>query len=320
MSSKTDKAKYIMYLWPNMYFEQPGLGHMKEIARTLITESYAYRRIAILPPLIPNKMHNPKYKVPLRWFEYFDWSDFDTRDLELDNKIKLLEFIKSFDNVRILIDDNEPNISFYKDELIIRLFKTQNIWGEWIKNREEINSKLLEPTFSENYPKKIWDQATSIIQEFGSFRGVMHIRRGDLAGKETDPEQIFKYLESKNAEKNDCIFVLTNENDSNYYQILKSNYPRMIFEKDIKELKLIDNYKIFRICKCIQSRTDMLNLGTLRFMKTVTQVSIYRRILTRIDNKFINLINKNNLITLELIEKAISKNKNNINDNIIKFD
>lgn len=305
MVPKNEPIKYILYVWPNMFFEQPGLGHMKEIARTLIIESAISNRVAILPPLIPNKTHNSNCKKPLRWFDYFDWSHLNVVDFRLDSKKKFYSFIKNINNVKLLFEDNVSNISLFEEELIIRYFNNPNIWGDWIKNKENFDNRLLEPSFSDNYPKEIWDQASKIINEIGSLNGVIHIRRGDLSCKETEPEEIIKYLKNKGVSLNDKIFILTNESNLKYYKHLKRIFPNLVFEKDVKTLKIKDNYRIFRIGKCIQYRADFLKLGTLRYMKSISYDSLYKKIIARANYKLLKILNLQKLITFVSINKLL---------------
>ena len=268
-----------------MFMEQPGLGHMKEVARTLILEATLSDRIALLPPLIANHEHNQNHHGILNWSNYYDWSKLPVNDPKLLNRGELKNLINEFLNKKLLLGGTDPDLKLFEEDLIVRFFQHPSIFGEWFRCENFLEpDHLKEPTFSDMYPYNISKSASEVVSEIGIPKGVIHIRRGDLACPKTDPPSVIAYLLTKGVLTNDKIFVLTNESSLNYRDSIRNHFPSIVFEQDVKSLQYADNYKIFRIGKFLQSRFDDLELGTLRFMKESYQHHKFN-IITRISQK-----------------------------------
>jgi hypothetical protein len=273
-----------------MFEEQPGLGHMKEIARTLIAEAHLSRRVAVLPPLSSNPTHNPRRAGLLNWSDYFDWAALPVIDARWKNLGDFGRFLRQSSPVHV-VDHEKKLFSAGGDEgFLIRFFPGPNIFGEWIGRKDTIIPDMLrEPLFSDQFPLRIQEQAAEVVAEIGVPVGVIHIRRGDLAGPETEPDAVINYLYSKGAKKSSRLFALTNETAPGYAAQLRSEFPLIVIEHEVACLQRIqkddpDNYRIFRIGKCLQARHDSLKLGTLRYMRAVTPQPHSFSVCTRIQN------------------------------------
>lgn len=267
----TSEPPLLVYCWPEMFLEQPGLGHMKEIARTLLIEASLSGRTALLPPLLANPQHNPALKGSLRWGDYFDWSELPVRDPRWMSRAGLGAFLRQHSH-RLLLA-GEPIHPSATEPLLVRFFPDSNIFSHWQElGNSHPPAELREPAFSNHYPNTIRRAAENVIAEIGPVKGVVHIRRGDLAGPETEPAAVSDYLRQKGALSDDRIFVLTNERDLAYLEKIRGDFHHLVFEHEVPCLQKIlqrsgDNYLIFRIGKCIQANHDALALGTLRFMR-----------------------------------------------------
>lgn len=266
-------APRLLYCWPEMFNEQPGLGHMKEIARTLLIEASSSGRVAILPPLKSNPRHNPHAKGNLNWNDYFDWSALPVENPGWTNRSALGAFLRQHPHLLLSAGEPIPPNSTGAGSLLVRFFADPNIFDHQIESAEiPVPPALQEPAFSNHYPDAVIKTAAQVLSETGPLRGVLHIRRGDLAGPDTAPAAVLAYLRGKGARADTRIFVLTNERNPDYLATIRREFPLIVFEHEVSCLQKLlrtsgDNYLIFRIGKYIQANHDTLGLGTLRFMR-----------------------------------------------------
>ena len=271
-------AKQLAYCWPQMFTEQPGLGHMKEIARTLMIEAAMLNRTAALPPLRSNPIHNPDKPGLLNWADYFDWSKLNCHDFRWRNKRELGAYLRNHRSVQIITEKHIDTPVKADASLVIRQFDDPSIFGQWlpVQKVKTTDPMLDEPVFSDLYPESIHQAAAQVVAEIGVPAGVLHIRRGDLAGPETEPGAVIEYLHARGACKKSLIFGITNERNQDYFTSLRQEFPCMVFEHEVGCIQRIllqskDNYIVFRIGKCLQKKYDGLALGTLRFMKATME-------------------------------------------------
>lgn len=269
--SPVSNQSLLVYCWPEMFLQQPGLGHMKEVARTLLIEAGLSGRTALLPPLLSNPLHNPALKGPLNWADYFDWSALPARDPRWTSRAGFGAFLRQ--NPHHLLPAGESIARVATEPLVVRFFPDPNIFNHWLESDESHTpAALREPAFSNHYPDTIRITAAKVIAETGPVKGVVHIRRGDLSGPETEPAAVVAYLRQKGARADTRIFALTNERNPDYLAAIRRELPLVVFEHEAPSLKKIllesrDNYLVFRIGKCIQANHDTLGLDTLRFMR-----------------------------------------------------
>jgi hypothetical protein len=305
-------AKYLTYCWPRMFTEQPGLGHMKEIARTLMIEAAMLNRTAALPPLRSNPIHNPDKPGLLNWADYYDWSKLNCHDFRWRNKRELGAYLRNHRSVQIITENHIDTPVKADASLVIRQFSDPNIFGQWlpVPKINTIDPLLDEPAFSDLYPASIHQAAAQVVAEIGVPSGVVHIRRGDLAGPETEPGAVIEYLHAKGACKKSRIFGITNERSPNYFSCLRQEFPGMVFEHEVDWIQRIllqskDNYIVFRIGKCLQKKYDGLALGTLRFMKsTVTKKTLYPG--ERIISGIVRRITPQEIVTADWLNNQIN--------------
>lgn len=260
----------LLYLWPEMFFHQPGLGHMSAIAKSLSLEASLSNRVGLLPPLLSNPDHNPGAKRRLSWDHYFKFDDLPIIDSGLDSRNDIKTLLCS-NKSTILCGEPALGSSLIgsKDTVIARWFPRPSIYGQWL-SLNAADPLLSTHDFDGRFSSVVKQAAAHVLSEIGFPAGVLLIRRGDMASAKTDLLVVLQYLESKGVGKSDIIYLMTNETDQGYIRALKDAYPGLIWERDVdcagpsKQLKS-DNYLLFRVGKYIQSRHDRLGLGVLRY-------------------------------------------------------
>ena len=286
--------KALIYLWPEMFYHQPGLGHMSAIAKTLSLESSLSGRIGLLPPLLSSSEHNPGSKRRLSWERYFAFDDLPIIDPGFSARNEIQSLLATNMNTLLYGNHSFEELLNSTRSVVARWFPRPSIYGQWLPS-EQSELHLKTHNLGQRFPISVQEIASQIISEIGSPEGVLHVRRGDMACPKTSPPMVLEYLESKGANKYDLIYLMTNESDPSYIKALKSVYPKLIWEKEIdcvrksRQLKS-DNYLLFRVGKYIQSRHDQLMLDTLRYpdlaRMSMQQRSLYSRILVKIEDHF----------------------------------
>jgi hypothetical protein len=266
---------YLAYLWPTVLIEQPGLGHMKEVVRTLTRESHRCGRTALIPPLLANPQHNPIGLRSLQWSTYFDWSGLPIHDPQWGRRNDILSVLGGLGTVRILRSGEPAQLDDLKELAVVRVFPDCNIFGEWFATDDLADPEALrEPAFSGHFPSSVEYHAKQVLKEVGVPQGVLHIRRGDLSCEENEPRAVIRYMAEKGVSAQTPVFILTNEGDPGYRNAIRAAFPNVVFEQEVSYLRRLeaesrDNYLIYRIGGCIQFRQDTLSLGSMRFMRQV---------------------------------------------------
>lgn len=280
----------LAYTWKDMFLEQPGLGHMKEIVRHLLREAASCGRTALLPVLSSNHLHFPGPRRVLNWSDYFDWSDYPAFDPAVRSRRELGALLDGFPSVQIL-SAKDPALTpgSHSAALLVRHFPDSDIFSHLPRlPSSPALDRFDEPVFSDHFPAGIHEAAQAIAAEFSSLRGVLHLRRGDLAGADTSVEAVCRHLSSRDVQPGEPIFVMTNERDPGYLNALRARFPGIVYEAESRVLQRLlrdtggDNYLSFRICKCLQSKYDFKKLGTLRFMSRAPAASRRNRLLARL--------------------------------------
>jgi glycosyltransferase involved in cell wall biosynthesis len=261
----------LLYCWPQMFVhDPPGLGHMKEIARTLLREATRAGRVALLPPLRSNRFHNLGRTGFLRWADYYDWSSLPVHEPVWQRRDDLLRLTRGHASCALLGPGSAADLHNADADLVVRLFPNPDIFGAWLgESGASEDTRLGEPSFSNFFPTAIAAHAAAAIRETGAPDGVLHVRRGDLACPASEPAAVVAYLSAHGATPAHRIVILTDERSPEFGPAIRRTFPSVIVEHEIAYLRGIrrrgvDNYAVFRICKCIQSRHDRLGLGSLR--------------------------------------------------------
>jgi hypothetical protein len=187
----------LLYLWPDIFYQTSGLGHMKEIVRTLFTEAHSYGREAIIPPLFSHPEHNCGRRERLDWTNYYDWADIAHTELPSETPYTLGRFLKQtefevWDETMLL---RTPSQSY--KAVLVRTFPDSQIFGDWIS--PEIRDS--QPTFAHDpfvarYPSRVRDLAKKALVQIGQCDGALHVRRADLVGPEVEPDRVAAHLKS----------------------------------------------------------------------------------------------------------------------------
>ncbi len=263
-------TRLLAYCWPDMFLRQPGLGHMKEIARILFVEAALTARTPVLPPLYSNPFHNRGRTGLLRWADYFDWSAFEFATADWRHSEDLAAFCRLHRTATIETAAPTRAVADADTEIVVRCFPSADIFGQWIADFTiRAPARFLEPVFSRHFPAAIAAHATAVVAEIGEPNGVLHVRRGDLACPESDSAAVVALLRARNVPPDERVFILTDERNPDFGSSIRAHYPRVITEHDVAHLARlrgegVDNYGIFRIARCVQARHDRLGLGTLR--------------------------------------------------------
>lgn len=262
----------LTYTWTDMFIEQPGLGHMKEIVRTLLMEAESCGRVALLPALRSNPLHFPGPRRGLRWSDYFDWSEFPISDPRTASRRDLSRLVRQVSSLRLLSHQDAQVPATDPVELVVRHFPDSNIFNHTTQLSQTRTTRYEEPGFSERFPAAVRTAASAVADELHPLAGVLHLRRGDLAGPSTSIESVRAHLLSRDVKSSDRVFVMTNERDPAYLRDLRSHFPGIVYEHECLSIQRAlnasasDNYLAFRIGKCLQKHHDRKGLGTLRFM------------------------------------------------------
>lgn len=272
-SSRTaegNSPRFLAYCWPDMLRQQPGLGHMKEIARVLLIEASLAKRTAVLPPLLSNPFHNLGRTGPLRWSDFFDWSAFNHLAADWRRPDDLARFCRRQRSCLVATAASVETIAAADADLVVRFFPNADIFGQWISALDARSpAALLEPAFSRCFPASIRAEAERVVAEIGAPSGVLQVRRADLACPDSDVPAVARLLHAKHARPDDRILILTDDRDPTFGPRLRGQFPRAVIEHEIGHLQQLrnggmDNYGIFRIGRCVQADFDRLGLGLLR--------------------------------------------------------
>ena len=262
--------QYLAYAWPEMLSSPPGLGHMKEIVRTLLKESERTSRIAILPPLLSNRLHNPRASRRLNWSDYYDFSNFPVLDEAWHSRRSIRRTLRTISKATF-VDGKQPFSEVQQHyPCIVRCFDNPDIFGDGLDERNfRVSEHLTEPAFSAHFPQSILEHRQAVVTEIGQPRGVLHIRRGDSISPITSVDAITAYLADRGVRTNDRVFIMSNERSPDYAKRIQSIYPNVVFEHEVNVLQELmrsrnDNYLVFRVCQALQSKYDSLNLGSRR--------------------------------------------------------
>jgi len=263
-------TRLLAYCWSDMFLRQPGLGHMKEIARILFIEAALTGRTPVLPPLYSNPFHNRGRSGPLRWADYYDWSAFEFAAADWRHPGDIAAFCRLHRTATIETAAPTQAVADADAEIVVRCFPNADIFGQWIADlAARVPARFLEPSFSSRFPAAIAAHAAAVVAEIGEPNAVLHVRRGDLACPESDSAAVVALLRDRHVPPDERVFILTDERDPAFGSRIRAHYPRVVTEHDVAHLARlrregIDNYGVFRVGRCVQARHDRLGLDTLR--------------------------------------------------------
>jgi hypothetical protein len=270
-NSYSDKSRLrgLVYLWPEMFYQSPGLGHMKEIARTLFIEARLSDRRPILTPLFSNPELNEGRKGLLSWADFYDWHDIDHDTLQSRKPAALMRELEASDAE--VWDESKLNLSPASSEapLLIRVFPDSRIFGDWFSETERASvPEYVEPIFSNEYPKNIRELAAQVFAEIGPIDAAVHVRRGDLVGPEVHPDRVADYLRARAVPNDIRLLIMTNETNPAFADDMRRYYPNSVCEFEVPTLLRLrvtnrDNYTAFRVGSCIRAKF-VSDLGSVR--------------------------------------------------------
>ena len=227
------KEKYIII--DDKYNVKAGLSHHLSNLYSFLNLSKQLGKIPILPKFYLTGLHNNNKEIR---------ADF-TKYLEIPSNI-LKELPKD-------VHKNDIEIYLPKNKLI-------RFDNYYIKN----NPKKYYTKFIWN--KNIYKKAQNVLENLETPIVCMHIRRGDMIKvkkkliHDTSINNILGVLNKiKKEKKFKTVYIMTNEKDKKYFDILKRKFNIKLFE-DFPELKRIendDNYELFCIEKCILELSDI---------------------------------------------------------------
>lgn len=255
--------KFLYYKWAAMNIKQPGLGHMSLLLRSLLWEASRTGRVALLPPLLINPMHNRGISKVSTWSRYFDLSRGGV--LELSHELAE-QHVRSMETETCAGHRPVSEIAGSDAPCLVKVFKDSNILGQWLPGnwRDEASGFI-------GYPKSIRRMASVIASRYGPFDVSLHVRRNDIADKRTSPGAVVDYLTSMSVHPHHRILLCSDERNTGYYRQLRKEFPYLLCEHEIDELRQLwsesrDNYLIFRISTCIRECESERTLPPLRYL------------------------------------------------------
>lgn len=273
------------------YFSCAGLGHVRMCLANLMIVAQASGRKAILPPpwLYLHKIHNDGRELDkdVWWDRYFDMEGFIRRGVlardrfdihertPLRGKVRNSKYVDpSLDPVEIRVMlDKVVTLKFYEG------------WGKdghaWSCGAREVGAGIGHGWQREvqGYPfppsDKVKRAARKIAVGLGHPFAIIHVRRGDITkGGEywnLDPNKIEKvtsgpfirdFLKKNKVPSNMTILIMSNETNVKNFDAVKEEYPSVVFEQDLDELRRIkketgDNFLVYEICRYLGILADI---------------------------------------------------------------
>ncbi len=229
-----------------------GILHQRNNLFALLMEAKLLNRTAVIPALLLNGKHNNGKKVETSWSRYIDINQlksFHSFVLESDlDKMDSLQSKVIDENVKPSeIENEEAPLIIRKHQQYPNYYLLINIIGKQDWYRELLS--LFRPS------KHVLEYANIAINKMGTYN-CMHVRRGDKLtwkqcpglDKATQPKKLKSYLD-KNTNKNDNIYIMSNETKEGYFDLLKEHYKVFTY-KDFEEYPKLgedDNYFLFMV-------------------------------------------------------------------------
>lgn len=220
-----------------------GISHQKSNLNYLFKEAYGLNKILIIPKFHLTSTHNNNKKLESNLSKYYDYEKLKVND----------------EKFPVILDNSEI------DKSLVQTIDLSNSKYGLVRLNPKLQHIKKEIKIELPYHPKILKEAQIIQSMLGKYL-CLHIRRGDMLNmkpnlkKDTSIENIKEKLR-KYEEQVKNIYIMTNEQNTNYLSQLKKINPQKIkLYSDYPVLDKIqkeDNYYLFCIEKIIMEKANL---------------------------------------------------------------
>lgn len=248
----------------------PGLGHVVASTQILLHEATLLDRVAVLPPLEVNLLHNRGVRISTQWQRYFDFKPL--ADLEVKCCFEPPEGLKKS---RISGKTPHRELVGHTAPYIVRLFPDAAMFGEWMPEEfiDPVKGIYRQgygplPSLFDLPSREVLEIVEPLAKRMHPYYS-LHVRRNDAADERTSGSAILAHIKSLGIPEGSRIFILSDERNPDHFSACASSYE-LFLECEIPELvdvwdRTRDNYLVFMAARILRRYAEK-DLGEMRFL------------------------------------------------------